>query len=122
MYRLYVDNQSGAAVTPTCQITPWKFDSNGEKTEETTVTPTFSSIADNPTYDAGKSTDVDNSTVKAIGAHVLVTFPATVSATGDAYVYLQQSPDGGTTWANVLSNPIGTVTDFTAEKRVEAEV
>ena len=105
-YRLVIDNQSGGAVTVAATITPWKFTAAGALEYQTQVAQAWTGGVTDATQDPADA-PVDNSAVLALGAHGIV--DVTVAGANYSYVYLQQSEDGGTTWADQYTNPIATV-------------
>ena len=114
-YRIAVVNQSGGVVTQ-CSVrtTAWKFNAAGALEYDSSVTELTGLIADTAT---AFTAEVTNTAKLMLGLHGHGHF--TGGGSGDCYLYFQQSDDG-VNWADVLSNPIATVTN-PAGKVVEFE-
>lgn len=106
-YRYAAYNASGASSDVTVKEQAWKFDSNGAVSYGSTTTQMNAvTIAD---ASHGTGSTVDNSTNKYIGATLAVS--ATGSGTsGVITIFLQFSPDGGTTWPDAQEGiPVGSL-------------
>lgn len=95
-YRYQAYNGTASTVTVTVKDRPWKFASDGSRTDASEATQINAASVSAGTYSTGSS--VDNSSVKNLGSVLTVTFAPGSSATGAVAVLLQQSTDGGTTW------------------------
>lgn len=94
-YRYAAYNDSGASSDVTVEEQAWKFASDGSVTYATTTTQMNAVTVSDGTQ--GEGSTVDNSTNKYIGATLSVS--ATGSGTaGVITIFLEFSPDGGTTW------------------------
>jgi hypothetical protein len=97
-YRYQVYNGTGVSVTCTVKERPWKFASDGARTDAAESTRINAVSVTTATY--SNSSTIDNSSVKNLGAEVLFTAAPGSSATGAVTLYLQHSTDGGTTWSS----------------------
>jgi len=95
-YRYQAYNGTGVSVTVTVKDRPWKFASDGSRTDASEAAQLSAVSVSAGAY--SNSSTVDNSSVKNLGAHVTATFAPSASATGTCALYLQHSTDGGTTW------------------------
>lgn len=95
-YRYQVLNGTGVTVTVTLTERAWKFASDGSRTDASESSRISAASVGAGAY--SNSSTVDNSSVKNLGADLLLTMAPGASATGTVALYLQQSTDGGTTW------------------------
>lgn len=95
-YRYQVLNGTGVSVTVTVKERAWKWASDGSRTDAAESTRINAASVGAGAYSSSSS--VDNSSVKNLGADLLLTMAPGASATGTVALYLQLSTDGGTTW------------------------
>lgn len=106
-YRYTAYNATGASSDITVEEQPWKFASDGSITYGTSAAKMNAVTTADGTQGVG--TDIDNSTNKYIGATLAVTATGTGTA-GVITIFLEYSPDGGTTWPDAQKGiPIGAV-------------
>lgn len=109
-YRFAVFNQTGIAISnapigmPTCSGRRVRFDSNGTLSYEAAVFTFFStnqaSIGAN-SYVAGST--LSNTASAWLGGDFNFSAFASGNASGNLVLYLEMSPDGGTTWPSPAS-------------------
>lgn len=95
-YRYVAYNDAGVNVTVTVNGKPWKFASDGSRTDGSESTHINAvSVADNA-YQA--SSGVNNASDKYLGEKLTITLAPSASATGPVAVMRQESTNAGTTW------------------------
>lgn len=106
-YRYSAYNASGASSDVTVQEIPWKIDSNGAlvlgaaRTNMNAVTIANAS--------RGTGSTQDNSTDKYLGANLVVSATGAGSG-GPITIYLEISPDAGTSWPDSRKGiPVGSL-------------
>lgn len=114
-FKFTLQNATGQSVNGVAvKYSPWKFGATGALEYGTPETVTQSTpVADAASGDIGS---IDNSSNLNLGGHLEITFPATASATGTAYVFLIT---GSADQETVM---LVAVTDITAQKIFSAEI
>lgn len=96
-YRYQVFDNAGVNVTAVVKERPFKF-ASGAKVDGDEIAHSINGgfAFATATYAQGPTTD--NSTTKWLGADLTWTATPSATSTGTVALYLQRSPDGGTTW------------------------